>query len=307
MNCPKFSQFGLLILFVGEAFASTVLAQSFSCPSAVSPPPELAQMNIIIDQVEYRGDNPLPESARSDLIKQIQRHSYTINPGDTDDAWLPEVIEVTVRGALEDRGYFLASPTGTPFLIHASENELHYAVQIELASGPQYRLGGVRFSNTRDKPLAFSEILLRGQLELNSGELFNASKVRTAMDKIMRLYQSKGYLDAVPEPITDIDGSDRRIDLNFKIDEGLAYRISGIDLLGVGNNTSKQFTLPQATGDFVDVSLWRKFFDANQSRFPAGAGFESTVRMDRDTQSSAIRVIVDFQACPPIPSTPVLH
>ncbi len=250
---------------------------------------------MIIDQVEFQGENPLPESARADLVKEIQQHTYDMHSGDPEKLWFAEVLDVTVRNALLDNGYFQASPTGTTYLIRALQDELHYAVRIELGGGRQYRLAAVYITNREDKSLALKEALIRQQLELQTGELFNVSKMRAALDRIHKLYDSKGYLDQVPEPVTKINEKDGRIDLTIKIDEGKQYRISGIDVLGAG---TRQVALPQAPGDLPDPALWWKFFQENQSRFAEGAEFESSIRMDRDTRASTVRVTVDFQACP---------
>jgi len=47
----------------------------------------------------------------------------------------------------------------------------------------------------------------------------------------MRLYNTKGYIDMVPSPETDIDETDSRIDLTIKIDEGSPYQIGSIEIL----------------------------------------------------------------------------
>jgi len=252
---------------------------------------------VLVDQVEFHGDNPLTEPQRADLAKKIQAQDFVLTPEEAQDSWAIEATEVFVRGTLQDLGYLKVLPQGTPFLIRATEHELHYALRIEMESGPQYRLGKVRFVSTQDAPLAFADSLLRSQLELKTGDLFSASKVRLAMENMARLYTSKGYIDMVPEPQTDFSEDDSRIDLTFRMDEGQLYRISSIDLFG-GDATSRQLILPQSRGEPIDPNLWRKFFEANQPRFPASAEFDWSVRFTRNPPESAVGVVVDFQACP---------
>jgi len=297
-------RFGFLGLFAGQAFLTPGFAQSNACPS--SQPAHQAQLpgtRVIVDQVEFHGDNPLSESEQANLVGEIQQHSFVISPGEPEKAWVDEATEVVIRGALQNKGYFRASVEGTPYLIRAVDSELHYAVRIELASGPQYRLGDVRFVSAQDTPLALSENLLRQQLDLKSDDLFDVSKIRLATENITKLYSRNGYLDEVPEPDTLICDEDSRIDLTLKVDEGISYRIGGIDLLGGQTEASRQLPLPQSTGDPVDRILWRKFFEDNKSHFPAGATFESSIKMTRNTRDSTIRIALDFQSCPEIRHT----
>jgi hypothetical protein len=295
MSRRTFCLFSGLVLQAGFACGTETFAQSITCPAADEQQDQRPEIKVIIDQVEFQGDNPLPESVRAGLVKQIQQHTYNMHSGDPEELWFAEVLGVTIRTALLDDGYFQASPTGTTYLIRALQNELHYAVRIELGSGRQYRLAAVAITNSEDKPLAINESLIRQQLELQTGELFNASKIRSALKNIEKLYQSKGYLDAVPDPVSEINEKNGRIDLAIKIDDGPQYRISGIDVRGAG---TRQVALPQAPGDLPDPALWWKFFQENQSRFVEGAEFESSIRMGRDTRASTVRVTVDFQACP---------
>jgi outer membrane protein assembly factor BamA len=71
------------------------------------------------------------------------------------DDWVGEILQAYVRTALPDRTYFRVLVTATPHLIRALQGELHYALSVEIESGPQYRLGDVHFANRQGSPLAF--------------------------------------------------------------------------------------------------------------------------------------------------------
>jgi len=299
--------FGYLALFAGQSCPVSVFAQSNTCP-LVQPLQKAGpeKTRVIVDQVEFQGDNPLTESERADLATEIQQHSFFIGPGESEDDWAGEPTQVTVRGALQDEGYFRAVAEATPYLIRASEQELRYALRIRVESGPQYHLGDIRIVNAQDTPLELSETLLRQQIELQKGELFNASRIRQALETISRLYGSRGFIDATVEPDFSVDTGDSRIDLLLKVDEGKSYRISAIELLSSSVNAGKSPQLPQATGDPFNATLWHKFFEESPSSFSEGATFESTLKLIRNPRDSTIAVTVDFQSCPetPPPHTP---
>jgi outer membrane protein assembly factor BamA len=252
---------------------------------------------VILEQVEFQGDNPLTAAEQADLVKQIKQNPATTTSDATNTDWAAEATEVIVPNTFMDRGYFKVQPTGTPYLIRAAEDGLHFGLIIGIKSGPQCHLGNVSFVNTNERnPLAFSEGVLQQQLEVQHGDLLNASKIRTAMEKMTRMYVSDGYLDMVPEPEMSIDDKNLRIDLTFKMDEGVSYRISGIDVLG--SETSKRPLVPQAIRQAVNRPLWRKFFNDNQSLFPQGANFDSSIKMTRDARARTTQITVDFRACP---------
>jgi hypothetical protein len=170
-------------------------------PSQQNAPP---QMKVVVDAVEFQSASPLSETERASPTAEIQKTEFVAS-GPFDDDWAKIVEEVIVRGELQSKGYYRVLVEGTPYLVRAQESELHYVLRVEVESGPQYRLGDLRFANNDDTSLAFSEALLRQQLKLNRGDLFDVPKVREAIDNIRRLYLEKGYVDMVSEPETYVD------------------------------------------------------------------------------------------------------
>jgi hypothetical protein len=298
MRCRrKHPSFGVLALFLSQACVTSLFAQSNSCPPNPARQNQPREIGVIVDQVELHG-NPLSDSDTAALVKEIEQTPFSAS-SPTDDDWAIEIVEVPIRGALQDNGYFRVVLQGAPYLIRAVGRELHYGLRVEVESGPQYRLDTVRILNKeQEKPLAFSETVLRQQLDLNAGDLFSVSKVRQAMENMTRLYGSKGFIDMVPEPETDIQEKDSRIDLIFRIDEGKSYRIGEIAVVGVGASARKQVQLPQCTGDYFSHDLWWNFFKDHQADFPSGATFESSLKCDRNVRDSTLEVTVDFSACP---------
>ena len=286
--------FGVLILSVGQGAVSPLSAQSNACPSIAEH--QSRGIDVIVDQVELHG-NPLSDSDTAALVRDIERIHFTAS-SITDGDWANEIMEVPIRDTLQDNGYFRVLIEGSPYLIRAAGDGLHYGLRVEIESGPQYRLGDVRFVNKEDKPLALSETILRQQIELQAGDLFSASKIRRAMESMTRLYGSKGFIDMVPGPETRIREDSSRIDLIFGIDEGKPYRIAEVAVLGLEPSAGKQLQLPQSAGDYFSTDLWRTFFKDNQSRFRHGATIESAMSIFRNTRDSTVQLDLDFAACP---------
>jgi outer membrane translocation and assembly module TamA len=147
------------------------------------------------------GDNPLTDSEQADLAERIKQNAASTTPDGSNTDWAIEDTEVFAWTALQDKGYFKLQLSDAAYLIRAADDGLHFGLTITIESGPRYRLGNVSFVNTNErKPLAFSDSLLRERLDLQYGGLFNASKIRAAMEKMTRKYLSGDYLDMVPEP-----------------------------------------------------------------------------------------------------------
>jgi hypothetical protein len=299
-----FPRFGTLALIASQVFLVRSSAQSSSC-SDNPPAQQKPELRVIVDAVEFHGENSLFEAERAALAEEIKRAEF-VTSSVTHDDWADEVAEVAIGGAFQDKGYFKVLVQGTPYLVRAEEHELHYVLRLDIESGRQYRLGNVRFTNNQDGPLVFGEAVLRQQLQLKSGDLFGVTKIREALEGITRLYNSKGYIDAVPAPETDISEGDARIDLVLKIDEGKSYRISEIQLPTLRKEANKQVQVPQSIGDTFNPTLWSGFFKDNQSRLPPGASVATNMTIHRNTRESTVQIMLDLSSCqePTLPQLP---
>jgi hypothetical protein len=299
-----FPRFGTLVLIASQVFLVRSSAQTNGCPDG-PPSQQKPEIRVIVDEVEFHGENPLSEAERAALTEEIKKTDF-VSSSATDNDWATEVAEVAIRGALQSKGYFKVFAQSTTHLIRAEEHELHYVLRVDIESGPQFWLGNVLFVNKDNNSLVFTETLLRQQLGLGRGDLFDVSKVRGALENLTRLYGAKGYIDMVPEPETRIDNEHSRIDLVLKIDEGKSYRISEIQLPALRTEANKQFQLPQSIGDPFDPALWYGFFKDNQSRLPAGAFVAANMTVRRNSRESTVQIMLDLSSCqePTLPQLP---
>ena len=291
----------------------SLFAQSDACPPSStaqtdqSAAQDNSESNVIIDAVEFHGANPLSDAQQSKLIGQIQKLPLSKTSAEADSDWAEYAAE-SVREELQDAGYFRALVVPKPFLIRADKLELHYALRIVIEDGPQYRLGDVHFKGNGDVPLIFSESLLRQQLDLKSGDFFDVSKIRRTLEQLIKLYGSKGYIDMVPDPETQITDKDSGIDLIIKIDEGNPYRIARIEVLGAGAQKALDLHLPQSAGETYNPTLWTKFFENNHSELGDSPRPYLNMREGlRNTVNHTVTLALDFRTCLQTPAVPVLH
>ena len=143
---------------------------------------------------------------------------------------------------------------------------------------------------------ARSRFLARNTL-CTSTPMHPISNVSGRLSSEMPMSTNRKFIDMVPEPETRIR-EDSRIDLIFRIDEGMRYRITEVAVLGLEPGAGKQLQLPQSVGDYFSSDLWRTFFRDNQSRFRHGATLESAMSIFRNTRDSTVQLALDFGACP---------
>jgi outer membrane protein assembly factor BamA len=291
-------RFGILVLFACSLFLTSLFAQSAACPDSPPSPIDYSQHSkIFITGIEFQGDSPLSEAEQVKLSGEIRRRNPYFSAENSESGWVDEALE-PIRYSLQQRGFFRVFVRGTPTLIRSEGRNRQYALKIAIESGPEYRLGEMRFATNDGTPLAIEETLLRQQLLLKQHDLFDISKIRRSLDAITNLYNSRGYIDAVVEPETQIhDDGGPRIDLLLKVQQGLSYRVGEIKFLGVlAENIGRQ-RLPQSSGDVYNPGLWEKFFKDNQSHLPPGANWSENVRGSRNTVDHTMNLTLMFPVC----------
>ena len=291
-------RFGILPLL--GILCSTCLgrAQSASCVDSSLSSQDSEKTRINITGVEFQGENPLSDTLRTQLVQQIQQQERWVMLEESDSSWVSDVV-YPIREALLNQGYFKVSVEGTPYLVRALASEKLYILTVAIESGPQYRLGKVRIASASDTPLVLSEAILRQQISLQEGELFDTSKIRDGIEAISRLYGSKGYIDTTVEPDTMIDDS-LQINLLVRVSEEKRYSIGRIEVLGVNPKRQIAARLPQQAGDILDFALWRNFFETNKSGLLADASIQKNLQVRRNVSTGTADIILDFRPCPQV-------
>ena len=290
--------FGILVALGTLCLPYRVSSQSQGCIDSAPPAQAPVQKTkITIVGLEFNGENPLSDPLRVQLAEKIQHSELWSAPEQPDSSWVNEALE-PIREVLRSRGHFKTNVSATPYLTLALATERRYALSVAIDAGPQYWLGSLGFASASGAPLSFAEAELREQMHLQEGELFDVEKIREGLESIGRLYGSKGYIDATPEPNSTIDEKNSRIDLLIKVDEQKPYRIAKIELLGLRAKTQNELTPPQQIGDFFNPALWRTLFKDNMNRLPPDSSPERNMPVLRDTANGTVDIKLDFRFCP---------
>jgi outer membrane translocation and assembly module TamA len=216
-------------------------AQTQSKPSAACAPTRPAtgktreasesepRQNIIIDDVIFAGPTPPDPQTAQRAIDEIKHHDSSRVP-----EWLDEILEISIRGAWQEDGYFKVMATGESQIVSDDTKTQHVVLTIHVDAGRPYWLGNVAFrSSDPDEPLAFSVGELRPLLSLQEGDVFNVVKIRESLDAMKRRYGENGYIDFVATPVTEVDDTTQRISLIFEFDQTKQFRIDALEMHGL--------------------------------------------------------------------------
>jgi len=265
---------------------------------AMQPPPARVRVHVI--RVEFDSNDRIPSDAQEEISAQLQGR---VLASALDSAYLNdlenEIADVGVRGALRDRGYFKATATARLTPLWREGTEISVVVVISATPGRQYRTGDIRIESTDSRrQLAISREILRGLIPLQRGEPFSTARVRTGFQNLTLAYTRQGYVDATPEPETQVDEERGTVDLEIKIDQQMKYRVGSIEFLGVDAvaRDKLQESLPKP-GEVFDSSKLNEFFKVNRAILPSDASRDD-VNVERDNKTRTVKIVFDFRVCP---------
>jgi len=250
---------------------------------------------LIIDDLKFDGAIHLAEETLAQLVAEIKRHDFQ-----ADSDWLGELVEVPVRNAWQEHGYFTVLPTAESQVLSRDSTTLHVSVTVHVNEGPQYRLSEVRFQSAEDPRPGdelFSFAELRQQIPLRDGDLFNVEKIREGLDALSRLYGSKGYVDFTAEPRTEVDNEHQTISLTIMLSEEKQYRVASVEILGLDPALESLLRSLIRPGEIFIPQVLNDFYKEHKSVLPPGAAPEDDEVL-RDVRNATLALRLDFRGCP---------
>ena len=288
-------------------FGPTIRAQSQqekprSCSPPCVSPDELKEMTrgkgtypkIIVDDVKFDSPVHLPDSNEEpEIISELKRHMF-----DRGSEGLDEILEVGIRYAWLDQGYFKVTATGQTQIVSSNSTYEHAVITIHVDPGQQYRLGHVRFRESDPgQPLAFAPEELRTLIPLQEGDIFNVTKIRESLDTMKRFYDSNGYVNFVATPVTDVDNTALRISLVMELSEGKQFRVRNVEVFGIKPSKAAMLTSRVKPGDVFQYSLVEAFVKENLPGFLDVTSSE-VLDLRKDHKAGTVDVVVDFRRLP---------
>jgi len=106
-------------------------------------------------------------------------------------------------------------------------------LEIPVAEGDQYRVGAVKF----DGLTVFKEEGIRPLFKLQTGDIYNESRLKKGFDKLRDAYGAQGYFQFTGYPKRTPDPTRKVVDVTLTMDEDKRYYVGRI--LFTGNDTTR--------------------------------------------------------------------
>jgi len=186
---------------------------------------------------------------------------------------LDQDLELGIRGMYQNAGYFrvdVKDPVLTSVDLHRFGLPLPLPligwqrgratnITIPIEEGQQYRMGRLVIRSVDpEKGLSVRRDYLESIFPLKEGDIFDVSKVRTAMENYTKLYGTQGFIDFTATPTTEIHDAERTVDLTFDFDEQKQFFVRRIEFSG--NLTTRDRVIRRelllSEGEIFDNRRW---------------------------------------------------
>jgi surface antigen-like variable number repeat protein len=267
--------------------------------SAATNTPKSRQ-RVVIDDVKFDGPIHLGDSMREQFVARLKTSTFDASSDpDTSYNWLDQVV-AWIRGTWEDDGFFKVEPSAREEVIKSDASLEHVLLTIHVNEGLQYSLGDLSYrSADPTDPLVFSTEQLRSLLHMHEGDIFSAEKVRGAIEAMKQLYGSRGYIDFVVTPLTDIDDARGRISLIMEVDQEKQYRLEKIEVFSSNPTIETALRTKLHPGDVFNTQLIQDFLTENKSSLPTDVSMRD-IELRRNVKSGTVDVRFNFQTCPQV-------
>ncbi|HLB88357.1 MAG TPA: POTRA domain-containing protein [Terriglobales bacterium] len=259
------------------------LAEEISAIRAETPHPK-----VIIDTVRFEGATHLPDSVLEQLIASVKQQEF-----EADSDWIGELEEVGIRGTWQQQGYFHAKVTAKVQPVGGDSTHERFSVTVHVDEGPQYRLGDIRFVGET----VFPPEELRKLIPLREGELFNVAKIRDGIEALRKMYRSKGYIDFVAGPETEVDDVRQCISLVMEVQEGPRFRVRRVEVIGLDPRMETLLRSKLKSGEPFNPELVDDFYKENKSVLPPEVSPQD-MEVYRNVRNSMVDLVFDFWTCP---------
>lgn len=247
---------------------------------------------VTVRRIRFVGNRNIPADELQDIMQTSEAGFFSFisdNHHYDDDVFDEDVTRL--QAWYYDKGY-LAVSVGTP-RIELTADRGHVDITVPIDEGPRFRVGRMRVREVDENGQEVDALRsdLRDEIDLESGDWFNRTKIAMGIQSITRIYRDEGYAYAELIPETDLDQERRVVDINVSIVRGPPVRIERVNISG--NSKTRDSVIRRELrileGDLYDQS------DVELSKRAIEAlGYFERVDLAEERGSSPDRMIVNI-------------
>lgn len=183
---------------------------------------------IRIDQITLLGNHSLSTDIIKEQIRSKEKHplSFVTQWGVFNEEML-DIDALIIEQLYQEHGFLniqVAKPRAT-----LSPDKTRISIYISLTEGQPYNLGSLEIQGTL---LGHSEESLRKKISLETGDIFNKTKLMQDVLSIQEIYKDQGYAYVNITPETQVDDHRLLIDLKLDIEPGPLVYFGRFDIKG---------------------------------------------------------------------------
>ena len=157
------------------------------------------------------------------------------------------------------RGYLKAHFEDAQASVVKDEGLTRVAVSLPVVPGAQYKLTQISWTGKAALPAS----QLQSEIHLKPGEPADAVRLQQDLQAVLRLYGSKGYVDARITPVAQFDDAQSTVQYQLNVSEGDLYRMGDLQIDGIDAATVSRILAQwqMKKGDPYDNTYVHRFFD----------------------------------------------
>lgn len=146
--------------------------------------------------------------------------------------------QIKVLEFLRDEGYANAK---VDVIVTEIEKNNRIGILIKATKGDLFTINNVTFSGNKD----YTDEIIKNKLLISQNEPYSPKKMQETANSISDFYGKKGYIDASISYEPHLIEGQNTYDVHFKIEEGAAYKVGLIKIIG-NNRTFPKVILREA-------------------------------------------------------------
>ncbi len=179
-------------------------------------------------------------------------------------------------------------------MVTQSGSDVEVDAILPLTPGKVYSTSGVDWTGNK----VFPAEVLRRQIHLTVGQPADAVHLTSDLEKVAKLYHTKGYMAAriTPKPLLDDDHSTVHYDLTVL--EGDQFKMGEIEIIGLDSQAKAhlQAAWKLGEGEPYDSEYYKKFLEETSRFVPAAVPWDIKVHEAVNDKDKTVDVTIRFIA-----------
>jgi len=245
---------------------------------------------LLIKRVSFDGNKAFSESELKGQIatKEEWIFSFITNRGVLDRDMLTNDVAI-LSNHYNDHGY-VEHKIDEPVILRARDG---LEVVFRIHEGPQYRVGKVQIAGD----LVQDGKQMLQSVKLTTGQIFRGSRLREDITTLTEMYSNKGFAFVQIDPITNVDRTEKKVDVALVIAKGPPVYFNRVLVAGNTKTRDKVVRRELLTNE-QELFAGTKITQSRNALQRTGYFEDVQITTKKTEQPDAVDVLVDIKEGP---------